>query len=277
MNDYVHSLRQLKLRFWTVQCQERFKFGASDAVVLQDCLFSCQSCCTRLAESCEFFGTGEADAFDWHRHSEGVRSSVWHDKQHRKFSWRWRSPRNGAARKSSWTTNGARVAQFVCSRHQRHQDHRVFENVKTAHVELSRASERFTDRNPWILPISSLRIDREQHVPDSSNHSLYLLKLFSFSCPEGTLRGERQTQHPPTHHHHHHSLPPLPPTHTTHPHDHIHKHKHQHKETHTHQTHPHDHIHKHKHQHKETHTKRTHTNAHAHTNAHTHRVLETAT
>ena len=63
------------------------------------------------------------------RHSEGVRSLVWHDKQHRNFSWRWRSPRNGAARKSSWTLGGARVAPFVCSRHQRHQDHRVSENV----------------------------------------------------------------------------------------------------------------------------------------------------
>ena len=54
MNDYVHSLRQLKLRFWTLQCQERVKFGASDAVVLQDWLFPFQSCCTWLAESCEF-------------------------------------------------------------------------------------------------------------------------------------------------------------------------------------------------------------------------------
>ena len=48
-----------------------------------------------------------------------------------------------------------------------------------AHVELSRASERFTERNPWILPIQGLRIDREQHVPESSDHSLYLMKLLS--------------------------------------------------------------------------------------------------
>ena len=32
--------------------------------------------------------------------------------------------------------------------------------------------QRFTERNAWILPISSLRTVREQHVPDSSNHSL---------------------------------------------------------------------------------------------------------
>ena len=43
---------------------------------------------------------------------------------------------------------------------------------ETAHVELSRASERFTERNLWILPIQGLRIDREQHVPESSNHLL---------------------------------------------------------------------------------------------------------
>ena len=43
---------------------------------------------------------------------------------------------------------------------------------ETAHAELPRASERFTERNCWILPIQGLRIDREQHVPESSNHSL---------------------------------------------------------------------------------------------------------
>ena len=52
-------------------------------------------------------------------------------------------------------------------------------NHETAHVELSRASERFTERNPWFLPIQGLRTGREQHVPESSNHSLYLTKLLS--------------------------------------------------------------------------------------------------
>ena len=41
-----------------------------------------------------------------------------------------------------------------------------------------------------MLPIrSSLRKDREQHVPDSSNHSLYLIKLLSCSYPGETLEG----------------------------------------------------------------------------------------
>ena len=51
---------------------------------------------------------------------------------------------------------------------------------KISHVELPLGT-----RNERILPISSLRICREQHVPDSSNHSLCLIKLFSFSNPEG--------------------------------------------------------------------------------------------
>ena len=38
-------------------------------------------------------------------------------------------------------------------------------------------------------PCSSLRIDREQHVSDSSNHSLYLTKLLSSSYPGETLEG----------------------------------------------------------------------------------------
>ena len=40
-------------------------------------------------------------------------------------------------------------------------------------------------RNQWIFTIFSLRIGREQHVTDSSKHSLCLIKLFSFSNPEG--------------------------------------------------------------------------------------------
>ena len=47
-------------------------------------------------------------------------------------------------------------------------------------------------RNPWILHIFSLRNDREQHVPDSSNHSLSLIKLTSFSNLEGSFGGNQQ-------------------------------------------------------------------------------------
>ena len=50
-------------------------------------------------------------------------------------------------------------------------------------------TQRFTKSNHWFLQISSLRIDREQHVPDSSNHSLCLMKLLNFSSPGGNCGG----------------------------------------------------------------------------------------
>ena len=43
----------------------------------------------------------------------------------------------------------------------------------------------------WILPNLSLRIGREQHFPDFSNHSLYLIKLFNSSSPEGHCGGNQ--------------------------------------------------------------------------------------
>ena len=51
--------------------------------------------------------------------------------------------------------------------------------------------QRFTKSNHWILPTSSLRIGREQHVPGSSNHSLHLMKLLSSSYPEENVRGNQ--------------------------------------------------------------------------------------
>ena len=85
-------------------------------------------------------------------------------------------------------------------------------NHETAHVELSRALERFTVRNPWFLPIQGLRTSREQHVPESSNHSLYLMKLLSSiiilrDTAEGISTHNTQIRtntHSPTH------PPPLP-------------------------------------------------------------------
>ena len=66
-------------------------------------------------------------------------------------------------------------------------------------------------RKSWILHIFSLRKDREQHVPDSSNHSLCLVELFSFSCSEGNFDGNQlpdgsiglsPSPSPLLHHHH---------------------------------------------------------------------------
>ena len=39
MNEYVHSLKKLKLKYWTLPCQERFKFGAGDPVVCKTAYF----------------------------------------------------------------------------------------------------------------------------------------------------------------------------------------------------------------------------------------------
>ena len=61
--------------------------------------------------------------------------------------------------------------------------------IAMVHVELSRAPERFTESNHWMLPILSLRIGREQHVHHSSNHSLYLMKLLTPVILRETLQG----------------------------------------------------------------------------------------
>ena len=39
MNDYVHSLKKLKLKYWTLPCQERFIFGAGDPVICKTAYF----------------------------------------------------------------------------------------------------------------------------------------------------------------------------------------------------------------------------------------------
>ena len=39
INDYVHSLQKLKLKYWTLPCHERFKFGAGDPVVCKTAHF----------------------------------------------------------------------------------------------------------------------------------------------------------------------------------------------------------------------------------------------
>ena len=59
-----------------------------------------------------------------------------------------------------------------------HGSHRQFCLPRKAHVRYH-VLQRLTENNHWTgcCPCSSLRKDREQHVPDSSNHSLYLTKI----------------------------------------------------------------------------------------------------
>ena len=58
---------------------------------------------------------------------------------------------------------------------------------KITHVEFSLGHREVHHGNPQILHNFSLRKDREQHVPDSSHHSLCLMKLLSSSYPGETL------------------------------------------------------------------------------------------
>ena len=85
------------------------------------------------------------------------------------------------------------------------EGHRQFCSPKFAH-KLSRASERFTERNPWFLPIQGLRTGQEQHVPESSNHSLYLMKLLRDTAEGISTHNthKRTNTYPRTH------PPPLP-------------------------------------------------------------------
>ena len=51
MNEYVQSLKKLKLKYWTMPCQEHFKLGAGDSEVCETAFWSRY---TGLAQSCEF-------------------------------------------------------------------------------------------------------------------------------------------------------------------------------------------------------------------------------
>ena len=70
-----------------------------------------------------------------------------------------------------------------------HGGHRQFCLPRTAHVGLSLGPTGSPKVTTGRCPCSSLRKDREQHVPDSSNHSHYLIKLLSSSYPGETLEG----------------------------------------------------------------------------------------
>ena len=72
------------------------------------------------------------------------------------------------------------------------------------HVELSLFPE-VHQSNCWILPTDSSRIGREQHVPKSSNRSLYLIKLRRSSYFEGNFGWNQRLDSSI-------SLPPLHPS-----------------------------------------------------------------
>ena len=110
------------------------------------------------------------------------------------------------------------------------EGHRQFCSPKFAH-KLLRVSERFTERNPWFFPIQGLRTGREQHVPESSNHSLYLMELLrdtaeGISTHNTHIRTNTYSPTHPTHRPTHHRSPPLPPLPLPHAHAHANAHVH---------------------------------------------------
>ena len=71
-----------------------------------------------------------------------------------------------------------------------HGGHRQFCLQRTAHVGLSLGPAGSPKVTTGSCPCSSLRKDREQHVPDSSNHSLYLMKIVKQTVTVGKQRRE---------------------------------------------------------------------------------------
>ena len=68
MKDYVHSLIKLKLKYWTLPCQERFKFGAGDPVLCETAYFIP----VVIHRACAFMRARKPDAADWQRHVASV-------------------------------------------------------------------------------------------------------------------------------------------------------------------------------------------------------------
>ena len=57
--------------------------------------------------------------------------------------------------------------------------HRRRDREEAQQEEESSRDKRFTASNQWILPMRSLRVVREQQVPNSFDHAHCLFKLFS--------------------------------------------------------------------------------------------------
>ena len=93
----------------------------------------------------------------------------------------------------STCARGAGTHGDVLNPHTGAGGHRQFCLPRKAHVEFSLGPrQRFNKETLQSYTFSSLRIDREQHVPDSSNHWPCLTKLFSFSNLEGNFDGNPQ-------------------------------------------------------------------------------------
>ena len=94
---------------------------------------------------------------------------------------------------SMWAWRRYTRGRFECTHGKRfestHGGHRQFCLQRTAHAALSLGPTSSPKVATGCCPCSSLRKDREQHVPDSSNHSLCLIMLLSNSYCGETLEG----------------------------------------------------------------------------------------
>ena len=61
---YVRSLKKLKLKYWTLPCQELFKFGAGDPVVKQVGLLHSSLDTRSLRDHESFCGARKVNAAD---------------------------------------------------------------------------------------------------------------------------------------------------------------------------------------------------------------------
>ena len=76
MNDHVHSLKRLKLKYWTLSCQERLKFGTGVPALCKTACFIPVLIYGACAVVRVFRGARNIDAADWQRHAESVGSTI---------------------------------------------------------------------------------------------------------------------------------------------------------------------------------------------------------
>ena len=147
--------------------------------VLVVCVSSCVSSCVFVCAV--WCGTLKTPCVDSKRFPcvDSKRPRACRQHAHMLFSmWAW-----------CWYTRGRFESTHGKFFESTHGGHRQFCLPRTAHVGLSLGPTSSPKKTTGCCPCSSLRKDREQHVPDSSNHSLYLIKLLSSSYPKETLEG----------------------------------------------------------------------------------------
>ena len=107
MNDYVHSVKKLKLKYWTLPCQKLFKFGAGHPVVCKTAYFipvlihgACGVVSVVPGKLMLLIGNDTLKVLE----------VIWPDESHWDFSGCWRFSGQRVARESRRTPDGSTVA-----------------------------------------------------------------------------------------------------------------------------------------------------------------------